>query len=593
AMPNTIQQFNVPTSYRDNKLKWNGWGYADSFFELTKDNNVKFTGDKYEICDSTMSHIRPWLEQNLGGDVNWKLPGQKRSDLKIPTALVNQPFIDAVRAAGIPYSNAPDHRLVRAHGQTMHDMMMLRYGSFARVPDIVVWPRGEEEVIKIVEFANAHNVVIIPIGGGTSVSHGVECPADEPRVICSLDMALMDKIVWMDRANLLCRAEAGIVGGVLEKALNDEGYTCGHEPDSIEFSTLGGWVSTRASGMKKNKYGNIEDLLVHVNFATSRGLIQKQCQVPRISCGPDLHQVILGSEGTMGVITEVTIKIFPLPEVKRFGSLVFPDIEHGVSFFREVAAKRCQPASLRLVDNQQFIMGQSMKLDNHSVWEKLKGSVSKMYLTTWKRFKLDEMVAVTCVFEGSADEVDFQERTLYEIAERHKGVVGGEENGRYGYRLTFAIAYLRDLAMDFGVLGESFETSVPWDKVLNLCRNVKNLIANEGKKHGVQFGMLNSCRVTQVYDSGAAVYFYFGFNSRGLKDPMHVYEAIETAARDEIIACGGSISHHHGIGKLRKQWVDTTVGPIAISVMGAIKNELDPKNIFANNNIIDVPPSKL
>ncbi|KIH53455.1 FAD binding domain protein [Ancylostoma duodenale] len=152
-----------------------------------------------------------------------------------------------------------------------------------------------------------------------------------------MDMALMDKIIWIDKENLTCRAEAGIVGQSLERQLNDKGFTCGHEPDSIEFSTLGGWVSTRASGMKKNKYGNIEDLLVHVNFATVKGMIQKQCQVPRISSGPDLHHVILGSEGTLGVVTEVTIKIFPLPEVKRHGSLVFPDFAHGVEFFREVA----------------------------------------------------------------------------------------------------------------------------------------------------------------------------------------------------------------------------------------------------------------
>ncbi|KAJ1355156.1 Alkyldihydroxyacetonephosphate synthase [Parelaphostrongylus tenuis] len=292
----------------------------------------------------------------------------------------------------------------------------------------------------------------------------------------------------------------------------------------------------------------------------------------------------------------VTIKIFPLPEVKRYGSLVFPDFAHGVAFFREVARQRIQPASLRLVDNEQFIMGQALKLEVNSYWAALKSSLSRLYITKWKGFHIDEMCAATCVFEGSLDEVNNEERRLYALAEEYNGVVGGEENGRYGYRLTFAIAYLRDLAMEFGVLGESFETSVPWDKVLSLCRNVKTLIKRLAKNLGVQYPVLASCRVTQVYDAGACVYFYFGFNTRGLHNGLEVYDKIETAARDEIIACGGSISHHHGIGKLRKQWMLTTQGVVGIALLKAIKMELDPANIFANANLVDIigsPHSKL
>lgn len=170
--------------------------------------------------------------------------------------------------------------------------------------------------------------------------------------------------------------------------MNDKGYTCGHEPDSIEFSTLGGWISTRASGMKKNKYGNIEDLLVHVNIVTSKGLIRRNCQVPRISSGPDLHQIILGSEGTYGVITEATVKIFPLPESKKYGSIAFPNFHSGVQFFHEVARQRCQPASLRLVDNEQFIMGQALKMKSNSLWKDFSSQLAKLYITKWKGFKV-------------------------------------------------------------------------------------------------------------------------------------------------------------------------------------------------------------
>lgn len=203
------------------------------------------------------------------------------------------------------------------------------------------------------------------------------------------------------------------------------------------------------------------------------------------------------------------------------------------------------------------------------------------------------MVAATCVFEGTAEEVDEQAKKLNSIAERFGGVVSGEENGRYGYRLTFAIAYLRDLGMEYGIVGESFETSVPWDKVEKLCKNVKELMKRKGQELGVKYPILSTCRVTQVYDAGACVYFYLGFNGNDLEDPLHVYEEIETAARDEIIACGGSISHHHGVGKLRKQWLPSTVGEIGISLLKSIKNELDPNNIFASNNLVDFNNSKM
>lgn len=192
-------------------------------------------------------------------------------------------------------------------------------------------------MLQIVTACNQLDVVLIPIGGGTSVTNAVNCPAAERRCICSLDMQLMDAVLWVDERCLTARLQPGLSGAQLERFLNARGFTSGHEPDSLEFSTVGGWVSTRASGMKKNRYGNIEDLLLHVNLCTSKGMLRRHTQVPRLSAGPDLHQVVLGSEGIFGVITEVTMKIFPLPEERRFGSIVFPDFAKGVDFFREVA----------------------------------------------------------------------------------------------------------------------------------------------------------------------------------------------------------------------------------------------------------------
>uniref|UniRef100_A0A915LHN6 Alkylglycerone-phosphate synthase n=1 Tax=Meloidogyne javanica TaxID=6303 RepID=A0A915LHN6_MELJA len=180
-------------------------------------------------------------------------------------------------------------------------------------------------------------------------------------------MGMMSSILNLDVKNMTATVQA----------LNDRGFTCGHEPDSLEFSTLGGWISTRASGMKKNKYGNIEDLILSVRICTSRGILQPRRlgQVPRLSSGPDLLQILLGSEGQMGVISEATIKIFPIPEQRCFGAIIFPDFESGVNFFRAVALKRWQPASLRLVDNAQFQMGQAMRVQeghiSSAIWQSL------------------------------------------------------------------------------------------------------------------------------------------------------------------------------------------------------------------------------
>ncbi|KAI0207104.1 Alkyldihydroxyacetonephosphate synthase, peroxisomal [Lamellibrachia satsuma] len=200
-------------------------------------------------------------------------------------------------------------------------------------------------------FTDASNI------GGTSVSGALECPEHEKRMIISLDTSQMTKILWIDEKNLTACLECGIVGQDLERRLAEKGYCTGHEPDSIEFSSVGGWVATRASGMKKNIYGNIEDLVVHVKVVTPQGVISRNCQVPRISAGPDIQQFVLGSEGTLGVVTEVIMKIRPLPECQKYGSVVFPNFEKGVDCLREISRQRSAPASIRLMDNEQFQFG--------------------------------------------------------------------------------------------------------------------------------------------------------------------------------------------------------------------------------------------
>lgn len=345
-------------------------------------------------------------------------------------------------------------------------------------------------------------------------------------------------------------------------------------------------MATRASGMKKNIYGNIEDIVVRVRMVTPRGTVEKSCQVPRMSSGPDIHHFILGSEGTLGVVTEVSLRIRPLPECRVYGSIVFPTFDIGVMCVREIAKQRCAPASIRLVDNEQFIFGQALKPKGDSYFKSFLDGLKALYLTKFKGFDPHQLSVATLLFEGGKQEVAAQQRRIYEIASQFRGIPAGEENGKRGYMLTFVIAYLRDLGFDYHFLAESFETSVPWDRVSDLCRNVKETLVRKCAELGVKHPPLATCRVTQTYDAGACVYFYFGFVYYGLANPLETYDEVETAARDEVLANGGSLSHHHGVGKLRKKWLPQTVSNVGIEMLRSVKKAIDPQNIFGNGNLL-------
>lgn len=581
----------VPKNRQD-LIKWNGWGYNDSKFVIKEGPEIYFSGKRYPIGEQRLPHIYDWAKDVLNVDLATakpkKIQGLPSEDL-YPKPNITAENLDKISSLGISYSTKVIDRLIRAHGQTLHEIYTLQNSTFTRIPDIVLWPTSHNDVVKIVSLSNESDIVVIPFGGGTAVSGAPECPHNESRTIISLDTSQMNKILWLDKENLIGCFESGIVGQDLERELKQLGYTTGHEPDSYEFSSLGGWVATRASGMKKNVYGNIEDLLVHVKMVTARGTLEKNCQVPRLSCGPDFNHVVLGSEGSLGVITEVILKIRPLPQCKKYGSIVFPSFENGVEFMREVAKRRWQPASIRLMDNDQFKFALILKPESTYVALVL-DSIKKFYITTIKGFDPDHMCVMTLLFEADEADVKINEKNLYNLSKRFGGYPAGEMNGERGYMLTFVIAYIRDLGLQYEVVAESFETSVPWDRAVTLARNVKFVITDECKTLGITHFLIN-CRVTQTYDSGCVIYFYLGFNHSGLGDPVVLHNRLETRARNEIVSCGGSISHHHGVGKLRQKWYPSTVSDVGVGLYLAAKKQLDPNNIFATNNL--VPPSKL
>ncbi|OEH78157.1 AC2-related protein [Cyclospora cayetanensis] len=481
-------------------------------------------------------------------------------------------------------------RLFHGHGHTCGEIFALRHGQLNRLPDVVLYPKCHEDVEAIVACAVRHNVCLIPFGGGTSVTLGLAVPENETRMVASVSLGFMQKILSLDRDALMLTVEAGAVGAVLESQLRRLGVTLGHEPDSLEFSTVGGWVATRASGMKKNAYGNIEDLLIDAVMVTPRGTLNQRLAAPRVSSGPSLQQLVLGSEGTLGIITQVVLKVKPLPESKVFGCLVFPSFDIGVAFMRYVALNKLQPASIRLMDQRQTHCGSLFRVNEtgtSGLKHVLADGVKKFYLSKIKGWREEDLCGCTLLFEGSAEDVAFQQKNLYRAAKLFGALPAGGKYGERGYQMTFMIAYLRDFVMDHYWVFESFEASLAWPLVLKCRHKVQEYLSAECKRIGIRYPPLIMTRLTQVYDAGAVLYFYFGFNWAGLEQPMQAYKHIEDGARQVILDLGGSISHHHGIGKLRREFLPSVVGETGLVMLRGVKACVDPQNIFGCRNLFE------
>lgn len=561
------------------------WGFADTRFRVNGRGHVELTGSRYPLCEAELPYLLPWVRQVMEVEVDTSDTFSSAYPPEIPEPVTHPEFLtqlQKVLASG-QWTADPQKRLRHGHGHTQAEMFAIKYGKIPRVPDLVVYPASEEQVMALVEAAGRFDICLIPYGGGTCVTEALLCPDNEGRMIVSVDMKRMNRILWIDPVNQVACIEAGAVGRHIVSQLAQYGFTLGHEPDSVEFSTLGGWIATNASGMKKNKYGNIEDLVLDINVVTAEGRLKRRGICPRESVGLDPRKMMFGSEGNLGIITQAIVKVFPLPEEQKYGSILFPDFERGVNFLYELTRKGTPPASIRLVDNLQFQFGLALKHAPRGL-KALKSKLEKWVVTKLKGFDPQKMVACTLVLEGTREEVALQEKQIYQLAKKYRGLKAGAENGRRGYQLTFSIAYIRDFVMNYHLLAESFETSVPWSRALSLCEKVKARLYEEHRRRNLPGKPFVTCRVTQVYQTGVCVYFYFGYYFKGVKNPSGVFADMEIAAREEILKCGGSLSHHHGIGKLRAPFLKDIKSPATLSFNKKAKQAVDPRNIFGGGN---------
>jgi alkyldihydroxyacetonephosphate synthase len=572
------------------------WGFTDTYFKVNPDHTVTVTGSRYALSGTVMHEFLPFVEEMLDIKIDFDDLKPEVKDKPVASPKLNEGFHQAVKTQLSAEKFTVDNRqrLIHSHGQTTADeVYKVLYGALDRVVDMVIFPESQEDVETIIALAKEHDVCLVPYGGGTSVSCALQLPQNENRSIVSVDMRRMNKILWIDHENFRAGVQAGITGKDLEERLERVGYTSGHEPDSLELSTLGGWIATNASGMKKNRYGNIEDIVEAVTMVTPNGVIEQGAAMPRQSLGIDPQQVAFGSEGNLGIITSAVIRIHKLPEAKKYGSLVFPNFKAGTEFLYELSQTGTLPASIRLLDNIQFRFGSALKGEPTRM-EAIMGEIQKFFLLKVKKFDPNELVAATIVMEGTKEQVDYQAKLINRLAKKYGGIAGGETNGKRGYMLTYAIAYIRDFLTDFHIIGETYETTVPWNKVQAVIDAVAEQVFKKHEEYGLPGRPYISPRITQLYHTGVCIYFTHGFSAVGVDNPDEIFSKIEHSLRETIMAAGGSISHHHGVGKIRKDFMQHTISPAATELIKEIKKANDPQNIFGirNNVFADATESE-
>ena len=537
-------------------LNWAGWGFKDTAFRFDSTETPIISGDRYVISGKPLTGFLAFLRKHMSMSVSSEdlLPEHDKTleERASPSRLSNS---DDLLDAGIEWSILSEERVYRSHGHTHEEVYELLHSDTLECCDAVVWPRDTRELEIMFKLAQKHAWKLLPVGGCTNVSRSIRMsPRDSRQVLVCVDMTrYMCNVLWIDYTNMVACVQAGIRGRDLDKILEDHGVVMGHEPDSNEFSTLGGWIATRASGMKKNRYGNIEDIVQSATWCTSLGVVSREQTQPRVSVRRDPIHSIMGSEGRVGIISSAIIRLHIKPEKVSYDSYLFPDFQTGVRFLKSVQETERAPASVRLMDNAQFHFGRACKPESDKGWVSKK--IEELYVTWWRGLDPQKMVLCTIVYEGLRTNVSEEMRSVKACASAHSGTNAGGGHGETGYQMTYAIAYIRDFGMKLGIVGESFETSIGWDNCNEMIEAVRDVVYRE---HGVR----NLCgspfftaRISQIYESGVCVYFYYAINGSGQDRPDVVYTEIEALCREEILARGGSLSHHHGVGTIRSKFL--------------------------------------
>jgi alkyldihydroxyacetonephosphate synthase len=539
-------------------MKWWGWGRDDvSFTHEDKPGLGPFIRRALDV-DVTRRTSRPPAFEDLDVPES-ELPDDLRAALET-----------AVGAAHVS-TDALD-RVVHARGKCLRDLVRHRRGELGRLPDAVVRPGSEPEVEAVLRAALEADAVVIPFGGGTNISGSLEPPAGEPRPVVSVDMARMDRVLEIDDTARLARVQAGAFGPHLEQQLNDRGWTLGHYPDSFAHSTLGGWIATRSSGMQSDKYGDVADLTRGVRVATPAGLLVTR-PVPSTSTGPSVREMVLGSEGRLGIICEATVHVHRLPEQRTILGYLFPDWARGLEAMREIAESEASPSVTRVSDANETSFSFATKKGS-SPLDNVKSKALATYLTRRRGYDLEAMCLSFIGFEGSARHVAAQRKLVGRIVARHNGVCIGQGPGELYDQKKFDTPYIRDYLLDRGAPADVSETAAPWSELPALYGNV--MTAAHGAFAGLGVVGYIMCHLSHSYHSGACLYFTFAFKPSGTLDVLEEYDTVKGAIQQAFVDSGATLSHHHAVGTEHAAWLEQDISAPGAAMLRALFDGIDP-----------------
>lgn len=547
-------------------MKWWGWGEEGVSFDL-----------------SDRPGVWPYLAGQLGITEPEMTPPVTFESIQLPAMKRHEPFLADIRRALKPDQFRDDkmERLVHSAGKSFRDLWRLRRGLVSHAPDLVAYPESEADIVTLVTAAQVHEVVLIPFGGGSNIAGCLESKDVHGRMIVSLDMGRMNRVLEVDSQSLVARLQPGALGDDMEAQLQSHGVTLGHFPDSFLHSTLGGWIATRSAGMQSDKYGKIEDMVVSLRMVTPSGTIVTRT-VPKCSNGIDVNHLCIGSEGILGVITEATMRVHRLPERKAYYGYLFPDFESGVAATHECVRRDLMPVITRLNDPFKTQLSFAFKQRTTPFKQRIANGM-KWYLRHVKGIDFSKCCMMITAFEGEAAAFRQRRAEVNDIYRRHGAVSLGDSPGRSFEKSKYDFPHLRDFVMDRGIVADVSETATVWSNLLNLHAKASEFIAQAIRDTGSPPWV--GCHVSHNYHAGASLYFTFGAAPhRGRELEQYLY--VKKAAEDAFLKYGGTLSHHHAVGTEHLPWIEEDLSPTGLLAVRALKSGLDPKNIMNPGKIL-------
>ncbi|GAB3708409.1 FAD-binding oxidoreductase [Mariniluteicoccus flavus] len=522
-------------------MKWWGWG-------------VEGIGFHHEDKPG----FAPFVLDKVGLDL-WAPAGKPPhfDEIPVPASQLTDTLASELAAAlGDKHVVTDDlDRVVHTFGKSVRDLIRMRRGALKRIPDVVVYPADEEEVRKVVDLVVAADAVLIPFGGGSNIVGSLEPLAGETRQIVSLDLGRMNRVIEIDDEAQLARVEAGALGPALEEQLNRRGWTIGHFPDSFTHSTLGGWVATRSSGMQSDKYGDIADITRGLRMVMPGETLVLN-PLPSTSTGPSVREMVLGSEGRLGVITEVTVNVHRLADERVVLAYFFPDWESGVRAMRDISQSDAQVLVARISDHRETAFSFATQKEQKGFKKIATDGIFK--LLERRGWDLDKLCMSFIGFEGTKAHVARQKATVKEIVTHHGGMVVGKGPGALYDQKKFDTPYLRDFLLDRGAAADVSETAVPYSRLVPLYNNTIEAAENAMAELGVKGYIM--CHLSHNYHSGACLYFTFAIADM-TDEVLDKYDHVKRAIQQSFIDNHGTLSHHHGVGLEHAPWMAQDVSP--------------------------------